>query len=316
MASVKLGLLIVGLLLAAGWLLQSEMTQWQRISPYWGAILLLVTFFNYLMEPLRWCVYVQPVYLRKVGSIFQVFFSVAFLTYVLPAKLGVPLRFWLVQRNLGLPATDTAVYLALDGALNVLVWTIACFLLGAGTMYKFYTIDLLHAKYWLAFIGLIAAVIFWAMLRWERPIRQRLVAALKHISITRLTLAILLFCMEIALFVFLHGSILRAIDLPFIGWLSLATITVLSLYAGFLSMLPMGLVGYDVSIIFLLMQYGVGLEQAALVPVVYRLSIITMSILLGLPAIVRSGISFNLKELVKRIQAIRKDRQFFRNSQM
>lgn len=268
------------------------------ISPVWIAPILFVAFLHFLIEPLRWQVYLRTHKTHKSRLIYFVFFCTGFLTYVLPAKLGLPLRYWLITRNLNLSGATTAVYLTLDTVLNILVWTIACLSLGGNLAHGAVAKNLSVAGY-LAVGGILIGVfvVYRVRRNWLDNRFGQLRAAFSLVNPYSLAITSCLFFLEIAGFVVLHAIILAALSAPFIGWQAIATVTVFSMYAGFLTMLPMGLVGYDASVIFLLRHYDVGMENALMVPLIYRASILLISVGLGLPSSFKLGLGLNFKAI-------------------
>jgi uncharacterized membrane protein YbhN (UPF0104 family) len=61
-------------------------------------------------------------------------------------------------------------------------------------------------------------------------------------------------------------------------------ITSISIFTGLISMMPMGLGGYDITIVLLLTQASVPLEVAIIIPIFNRIGTIFISILFGLRA--------------------------------
>jgi len=61
----------------------------------------------------------------------------------------------------------------------------------------------------------------------------------------------------------------------------------LSIVAGFVSLMPMGIGGYDLSLVLLLSSAGIPGEQALMVPLVHRFFMMGTGIILGLFSVIR-----------------------------
>jgi uncharacterized protein (TIRG00374 family) len=116
-----------------------------------------------------------------------------------------------------------------------------------------------------------------------RSLAAKLQEQFALVSASGLFLAIAILLLDIAGYILRHGAILAAMNveltLPLIAY-----VTTVSIAAGFISMLPMGIGAYDVTLIFLLTTLGVPLDSAVLVPLFNRAVNMVVSIALGLPA--------------------------------
>lgn len=302
---MKLSIAILLALAGIAWYVNDGLgAKFAAISPIWLALILFAALPHFLIEPMRWQIYLGSDKRYKPTLLYRIFFCTAFLTYLLPAKLGLPIRYWLLTRHLHLAGSATAVYMAMDSTLNILIWTAASLLLGGGLVYSAIIQHLPSSGQFIGTgIGATLAVLVMYRLghKWIDILWARLRTALAEIKLYWLTLVSGLFLFEIAGFVLLHAAILAALSAPFIGWQALATATVLSMYAGYLTMLPMGLVGYDASIVILLSQYGIGMESAILVPLIYRAAILLISVALGLPSTLKLGLKLDVKAIAAKV---------------
>ena len=77
---------------------------------------------------------------------------------------------------------------------------------------------------------------------------------------------------------------------------SVTLIVAISIFAGFVSLMPLGLGGYDLSLVFLLTLIGVPKELAMVVPLINRMVMIGVGLILG--TISMSRISLSRKTLM------------------
>jgi uncharacterized protein (TIRG00374 family) len=72
---------------------------------------------------------------------------------------------------------------------------------------------------------------------------------------------------------------------------SVTLIVAISIFAGFVSLMPLGLGGYDLSLVFLLTLIGVPKELALVVPVINRIVMIGAGLILGTISMGRISLS-------------------------
>jgi len=65
-------------------------------------------------------------------------------------------------------------------------------------------------------------------------------------------------------------------------WGAVFVITTVSIFTGMISMMPMGLGGYDAMLVLLLMQYSIEPEYAVSIAIINRLTILFISIVSGI----------------------------------
>lgn len=268
----------------------------------WTGAILALTSIHFFVEPLRWQVYAGGGDKKRLSIFYHLFSSTAFLSYILPAKLGLPLRYWLIVKYQGMTPATAGIYMAIDSALSLCIWTAVSVTFG-GTLVRW-----LFEKYLilpgangmlLAAVLVVVAAILYIGLGAERRCRisRALTGAWSQIGVHHLVQASILFLADIGGYIIRHAAILAALSVPFIGWQAVATSTVLSIYAGFLCMLPMGLIGYDAVMVLLLTQYGVTVETAVLVPIINRSANLFIGVLLGVPSSLKLGIGLSRKSV-------------------
>jgi uncharacterized membrane protein YbhN (UPF0104 family) len=227
-----------------------------------------------------------------------VFSCTAFFSYILPAKLGLPLRYCLIVRHQKIPASTVGVTMVIDSMLGLIVWTLCSAVLGGDLVFqladKYLPEPDIGVLALVALGGALSLALFYRLgkKRWRGWWKQ-LRTDCAQVRPARLILAALLLLIDIGGYVARHAAILAALSAPFIGWHAIAVSTVLSIYAGFLCMLPMGLIGYDTVMILLLGQYGIAPEIAVMVPLLNRSANLLLSALLGVPSSLRLGLGVN-----------------------
>lgn len=261
-----------------------------RISITWALIALLVTSLHFLAEVGRWFVYLGSTRRYRGGRLFAELFGVfsvtAFLTYMLPAKLGIPIRLYLLSSRMEVKIATASGFLALDGLLSYGSWiglalVISTFFLGKSLFTDFRLFGVLAAG--VAIVAIVFGSKATAAAQKVHEYASRIGPA-GYVGVLAIILA------DIAGYAVRHGTILAALD-THIPATQIAFATIVSIAAGFVSLLPMGIGAYDVTIVALLVSFGAPAEIAVLVPVINRAATILVSIGLGLPASAIMGVS-------------------------
>ncbi len=260
-----------------------------RLDIGWLALALGAILLHYLSEGARWWFYLRDRYAtreRLLLSLLTVFSLTAFVTYLLPVKLGVPLRIYLLTSQLRLPLASASTLLLFDGLLSYGLWAAVTL-----ALYPWFPRPSLPGELplYLA-IGLVVALAAFAIARRSIAAARRWREQLATLTPVALTGAVTVLALDIVGYIVRHGAILAALGTE-LAPVPLAFATVASITAGFLSMLPMGLGAYDVTLIFLLTLFGVPAEIAVLVPLINRAGNILVSVLLGIPASYHTGLS-------------------------
>lgn len=279
-----------------------------------GSSVIWVLFFvliHFLSEPLRWFLYIQHTGLCSFHKLLKIFSLTALGTYVLPFKLGIPLRVYLLNKKADIPLPIVSSLLVIDGLSYYLAWVVAG---GMGFLYLFgdNLLEFLEnvTVYIIAFLTITGLLFLarhiirnkWLKLknRWQSI--HTCHDFFNGVRLHRYLNIALTVVIDISSHIFRHLFLcyMLGIDLslPII-----AAITTLSVMTGLISMMPMGLVGYDASMILLLQQAGVGLETALLIPVLNRFANLFVSFLLGTWGGIGMGISpiSGLKKMAKSI---------------
>ena len=242
---------------------------------------LLITMFHYLLEPLRWKIYFKSD--NNCPSSYTTFLKVygitALSSYILPAKMGFPTRIFLLNKQLKIPALSSTPILILDGLTNYALWGIGALILFPSDISL--PINNISSQY---FIFTPIALTFLIILatKLAKTIRTS-TKTLYEKQILNLTPILTIITSDIVSIILRHMLIFHALGI-FFDFKKTATVTVLSMFCGFISMLPLGLGAYDSIIIILLTSYGVSIETAILTPILNRLLNVACCFLIGLPS--------------------------------
>lgn len=273
-----------------------------RVDLQWTLPAALAVLAHYLAEPTRWHLYLGRKGITQWRRLFQIFSFTAFVGYLLPAKLGLPLRIVLLQRQFGLGLVAVSTLLGLDAVIYYAGWAIAAAAaLPWATAFDF--------RQWQAILivgaALTAAAVLLALaLRhpdiWPAAMRGRMhrlrglvgemLRGRNGVPERRvLAAAAAVAALDIAGQVLRHVALLAMVGhhLPLSA---VFAATALSIFAGLISMMPMGLGGYDVVMILLLGLHGVPLPDALAVVLANRAANLAVSAIVGVPSGAAMGI--------------------------
>ncbi len=94
-------------------------------------------FIHFIAEPIRWSFYLKKNKNPLLNTIGHIFFLTAFLSYLLPMKLGLPIRIGLLKKKLKLKIKTISRFLLLDGILYYGSWTSIACIAGFNLLSKF-----------------------------------------------------------------------------------------------------------------------------------------------------------------------------------
>jgi uncharacterized membrane protein YbhN (UPF0104 family) len=265
-----------------------------QLEVMYVAPVLLSTLAHFLAEPWRWYYYLRPLTRIAYPQLFHVFSFTALLSYALPMKLGTPARVFLLERQTGLGYAVVSSGLVVDGLLYYGGWAL-CSVLALPIIISHglgpdYLSGLIMGGMMLLLAVILCLRYFPAMIppAWIKRFKGRYSASVTalHAFRTGLTPRVLFVAMMVVLVdIFFqamrHGLILSLFNHP-LPWLLVGAIAVVSIFAGLLSMMPMGLGGYDLTLVALLVAAAVPVELAVLVAVINRVASIAVSVVLGL----------------------------------
>jgi hypothetical protein len=258
--------------------------------------------FHFLMEPWRWIFF----YLRNDSAInprrvYASLFCTALTSYIVPLKLGVPIRFVILHKATGMKAGFAAIMLALDGALSLVVW--GCF---AGV--SAVAISLAWRPSMSAFVAvaIVSAILIFLLIRTEKfkGLRAKLEEAVAQIDLRfpRLFALIITIAMDVFSYGVRHACLAALFITRTSDLFAAANVGIVATFIGIISGLPLGLIGYDATLISLMtMINGLTVADATLIALLNRAFNIGVALVLGIPAGMRLGLGEGPISIIRRL---------------
>ena len=254
--------------------------------------LFLLSFFSIITEPSRWYFYLKCKYSFK--KLFLIIGGVISLSYLFPFKLGLPLRCYFLSKFLGVNMVKSTSLMAIEGFGFYLIWGLFALLASQFFLESYY-----ESNSWIM-IALLSTLAIFVVLsfclylfrgKFRIWLLEVLNTVLKFDSLQIFFISILFF-LEVFLQVARHIVIFKLlnINLEFNAYIAIA---IISFFAGMLSMMPLGLGGYDTMIVTILTSLGVDFQQSLLVPLINRLTVTIVVWLVGLFCLSNIGLSFS-----------------------
>lgn len=274
-------------------------------------ILLLLSFLIICIEPGRWFIYFNFKYSFK--RLFIIFGSVISVSYLFPFKLGLPLRYYFLNKFLEVKFAHVTSLMAVESFGSILLWGTSALLSNQLSLAHYENSNwLIFAEVSILFLVfmLLMTIYFGKALDGKIGawIGQRWNLVSKFNFPQYVTISIV-FLSEIFLQVARHFLIFSMLGFE----LTLGHcfgITTISIFAGLLSMAPLGLGGYDIVIVAITTSMGFDLKQALLVPLINR---VTMSFAVGLVGII---CFWSLKLSFSSIISIVNNRKFIHSTKL
>lgn len=263
---------------------------------------LLAALAHMAAEPARWFIYTREQTQTRFPLYFHIFSLTALLGYLLPMKMGVPLRIALLHARTTLSIATVLVFLSLDALLYYAPWSIlAVVFLAQALVLPQFSAESLSWIPALIVIGLVTVVLLARLA--SRPMaapghregRVKKLArhcreAMAMVRTGALIVSALVVLANVLTVVVIHWALIRSVGFD----LSLTTIfllTVVSVFAGLATLTPMGLGSYDATLTFLLMQQSLPLEAALSVPILHRFGMLGVTVAVGAWSGSRLGLS-------------------------
>jgi len=269
-----------------------------EILLFLGAFLL--TCCHFYAEASRW----KLSYLdsgQQWSRIRDLFFSTALASYLLPFKMGVPLRFALGLRVTRLAMAELSVIMAADAMIALLSWTVISLLVGEASLRELIVgISTIWFEVGIILGALLAvsAVVFSDKLR--RAARAFLFFFLGKPK--RAFIAFGITVVDVLAYGARHVFLCAAFGFPVSQWPSWAAFGIVATFLGIISGMPMGLVGYDATLFFLYTSVGASPEQVGMVVVSNRTLSFLCAFLLGVPAAHRLGFNGGVYKIWKQLK--------------
>jgi uncharacterized membrane protein YbhN (UPF0104 family) len=267
------------------------------------AVAFAMTVLHFVMEPWRWSACYMPI--AKSGERARtrdVFFATALASYLLPFKLGVPLRMVLLNRVLGLVYPYIGVAIGIDGLLSLVVWIACAAIIGWRLAVHWFSPWYLAG----AIAVLVAAAAAFLLGRTRRIGVAHIRGVLRSLDkpARRIALACAILGFDVASYAARHAALTWLVTGEAAHAPAGAAAGVVATFAGIVSGLPLGLVGYDATLIALLSVGGVSPAEALAIALANRLLNIGAAALLGIPASMRLGLGSRLSSIVATLREL------------
>jgi uncharacterized membrane protein YbhN (UPF0104 family) len=265
----------------AGALLKKQMT------PGLAAGIIFLTLCHFGNEPLRWWLILKARWPDlSLPRIYHAVTATSVISYGIPVHFGMPMRLFMAKKILGIDYAAASALLVIDSFFLYGAW----FLAGA------VGIAILLPRWGLGISTGIAVfilaggvgLVFVARHDWQSWHRYpqlsgavgRFSSGLQMLSRKATIGNTILLGADILIYGMRHTLILSSLGID-CSLLQVTLIVSMSVFAGFASLMPLGLGGYDLSLIFLLTMVGVPREAAVAVPVINRITMVSAVAFLG-----------------------------------
>ncbi len=268
-------------------------------------IALALTVGHFYAEPARW----RLAYVREKSwqSTRDLFFATSLASYLLPFKLGIPLRLVLSSRVLAIGASRLATVVAIDTAVTLAAWgSIALVAGGKSAVDLLSGVALRSQTLWVAGGAVALALLALCLGRVRRAV-YTLWTSVRE-SPKEVVAALALAMIDVLSYGPRHAAIAIAIGLSPDRWGVWASCGIVATFAGIASGMPMGLVGYDATLMLLLGATGVDSSQALIIVAINRVMSIASAVLLGLPAAYRLGLGGGMVAVFRRMREMARGR--------
>ena len=276
------------------------------LTPGLAAAIIFLTLCHFGNEPLRWW---SIVCVRRPdltpSRLYHAITATSMITYGFPMHFGMPLRLVMAKKLLGMDYTAAGAVLVIDSLFLYGAWILAgaC---GVAVMLPEWGLGTPAGVAGIMFAGAAALALF-ARHDWRHWQRQPLLSeavrrfssGLQMLSARAALGNTLLLALDILIYGLRHTLILTALGVD-CSLLQVTLVVAMSVFAGFASLMPLGLGGYDFSMIFLLTMIGVPREAALAVPVINRILMISSVAVLGGISAGKLGLTWHgIKEMAK-----------------
>ncbi|MES2405146.1 MAG: lysylphosphatidylglycerol synthase domain-containing protein [Pseudomonadota bacterium] len=270
------------------------------------AVAWMVTLLHFVMEPWRWRFAYLPASENRDDwrKVRDSLYCTAFATYLLPFKLGLPLRVALLRGSARLDLRYIGAVLALDGLISLVVWS----MLAAVCVWVAALRWQPPTYVWIA--GALGTAGLGALLLFRRNLRGRLAAHWREAMAAfarpwlRIAKASTIVGLDVLSYGVRHALLVFLVTGNPADMLPGAAIGIVATFAGIVSGLPMGLLGYDATLVALLGIAGVPGEHALFVALINRGLNIGSAVLLGVPASARLGMGSRIPSILARLREL------------
>jgi uncharacterized membrane protein YbhN (UPF0104 family) len=298
------GIVVLGIILSmvyvfrhdfilAGVLLRSQMT------PGLAAGIIFLTLCHFGNEPLRWWLILKARWPDlSLTRIYHTITATSVISYGIPMHFGMPMRLVMAKKILGIDYAAASALLVIDSFFLYGAW----FLAGAVGMAILLPQWGLGMSIGIAVVILTGGVglVFVARHDWQRWHRYPqfsgavgcFSSGLQMLSRKAAIGNTILLGTDIFIYGMRHTLILSCLGMD-CSLLQVILIVSMSVFAGFASLMPLGLGGYDLSLIFLLIMIGVPRETAFAVPIINRITMVSAVAFMGSISAGRLGLTWH-----------------------
>ncbi|GIX36510.1 MAG: hypothetical protein KatS3mg126_2289 [Lysobacteraceae bacterium] len=272
---------------------QTVLLQMTALFP--AATLVILHFY---LEPLRW----HFVYFRRSRpwcTVRDLYLATALASYLLPFKMGIPLRIALVARVLHFKSRFTLGRMALDSVLMFVCWAVLASLAGGLQVGP----SILRLTSWQAVLAsLVLLLVFFVLLYLARGSFLRSLEITHHVGARGALVVLAVGTVDVAGYGFRHGFMAVAVGLdPALFW-TWSSLGLVATFSGILSGLPLGIGGYDAILLGSYIAVGGEPSQALQVVILNRILSFGTAGLLGAPAARRLGFGASIAEYWVRLK--------------
>lgn len=266
----------------------------------------MVTLLHFVMEPWRWRLAYLPDSERGNSwkNVRDSLYCTAFATYLLPFKLGLPLRVALLRGSARLDLRYIGAVLALDALTSLAGWSLLAAVCVWVAALRWQPPVYVWVAGALGAAGLGAALIFRRSVRGRLAARWRDAMAVFARPWLRIAKASIIIVLDILSYGVRHALLVFLVTGNAADMLPGAAIGIVATFAGIVSGLPMGLLGYDATLVALLGVAGVPVEHALFVALINRGLNIGSAVLLGVPASARLGMGSRIPSILAKLKEL------------
>jgi len=261
------------------------------------AAIMVFTLLHFGNEPMRLWLILKKVHFNvPLGRIYHTITAIALISYIFPVHAGFPARLAMAKKILTLDYVKASAILVIDSLVIYGAWASVA-IVGVIMLLPSWKSPIIMTVSGVAIIGLIGFALLvhyapdhLACFPWLLKYVQRFSGALRSVSRNVVILNSLLVISDIFFYGVRHALILAALGTQ-LSLLKVTLIVAISIVAGFVSLMPFGLGGYDISLIFLFTLFDVPHEVAVAVPIINRAFMLFLVFILGGTSVLHLGIT-------------------------
>jgi uncharacterized membrane protein YbhN (UPF0104 family) len=287
----------------AGVLLKSQ------ITPGLAAGIIFLPLCHFGSEPLRWRMILKTRWPNlTLTHIYHTVTATSVLSYGIPMHFGMPMRLVMAKKILMIDYAAASALLVMDSFFLYGVWFLAG-ALGMAIMLPHWGLGLSTAIALVLLAGCIGLV-FVARHDWQLGHRypqifsivRRFSLGLQMLSQKAAIANTILLVVDIFIYGIRHTLILFSLGVD-CSLMQVTLIVSISVFTGFASFMPLGLGGYDLSLIYLLTMIGIPREAAVAVPIINRITMVSAVALLGGISAGRLGLTWHKIRVMEKEEA-------------